>query len=45
MGNAGCNGGWMLGAFNFAIDTAMELEADYAYTGKDGVCKQTQYEG
>lgn len=45
MGNAGCNGGWMYGAFGYAIDNEMELEEDYAYTARDGVCKAGQAKG
>jgi len=45
MGNAGCNGGWMYGAFGYAMDHSMALEADYIYTARDGTCKESQYEG
>jgi C1A family cysteine protease len=44
MGNAGCNGGFMMGAFQYAIDNSMDLESDYSYTAKDGVCKASSYE-
>jgi len=43
MGNSGCNGGFMMGAFQYAIDNSMDLEADYRYTGTDGTCKASSY--
>lgn len=45
MGNAGCNGGFMYGAFEYAVDNAMDSEGDYAYTAKDGVCKSSSHVG
>jgi C1A family cysteine protease len=37
-GNAGCNGGLMDFAFTYAETNAMETEAEYPYTAKDGTC-------
>jgi len=45
MGNAGCDGGWMYGAFNYAVDNAMELEGSYTYSATNGVCKSSLYNG
>jgi len=37
-GNAGCQGGLMDDAFKYAEGTAIETEADYGYTGRNGTC-------
>jgi len=37
-GNAGCNGGLMDDAFNYATTHSIETEDQYPYTGKDGSC-------
>jgi len=37
-GNAGCGGGWMDQAFNYAKDTAMDLETEYPYAGINQSC-------
>lgn len=38
-GNAGCNGGWMDSAFEYIIDHGIAMTSAYAYTGRDGTCK------
>jgi cathepsin L len=38
-GNQGCNGGLMDNAFKYAEKVAIETEAEYPYTAKDGTCK------
>jgi len=38
-GNAGCGGGWMDQAFQYAMDKGMESESDYGYTATDGTCR------
>ena len=37
-GNMGCNGGLMDYAFEYAEKTALDLESQYPYTGRDGTC-------
>ena len=37
-GNMGCNGGDMALAFEYVEKNALDLEADYKYTGRDGTC-------
>jgi C1A family cysteine protease len=38
-GSAGCNGGSMEGAFQWAESHAVATEGSYAYTARDGSCK------
>jgi cathepsin L len=40
-GNQGCNGGWHDKAVDYLAGTGSCLEADYAYTARDGSCKRT----
>ena len=40
-GNQGCNGGLMDDAFTYAEKTAMDTEAQYPYTARDGTCHAT----
>jgi len=40
-GSAGCNGGSMEGAFQFAEGTSVATESSYAYTARDGTCKSS----
>jgi hypothetical protein len=41
-GNYGCDGGWYYYAWNYATsEGGLCTEANYAYTGVDGTCKQT----
>jgi len=44
-GNAGCNGGEMTAAFQYAESNGMELESVYPYTGVDGTCKYDSSKG
>jgi len=37
--NLGCNGGFPHLALEYASQNGLQLEEDYPYTGKDGVCK------
>jgi C1A family cysteine protease len=37
-GNAGCQGGLMDDAFKYAEGVAIDTEADYGYTGRNGTC-------
>jgi len=40
-GSAGCNGGSMEGAFQWAESNAVATESSYAYTAVDGSCKSS----
>lgn len=44
-GNMGCNGGWMDWAFKYIESAAIETEADYPYTARDGSCKAEASKG
>merc|ERR1711967_54311 len=44
-GNMGCNGGLMDYAFKYIETNPLMLEADYAYTGRDGSCKYVSSKG
>ena len=44
-GNMGCNGGLMDYAFAYIEQNPLELEADYAYTARDGTCKYDSSKG
>lgn len=44
-GNMGCNGGLMDNAFRYIEKSPLELEADYAYTARDGRCSYVQTKG
>jgi cathepsin L len=44
-GNAGCNGGDMATAMLWTESNALCTETDYAYTGKDGSCKESSCTG
>jgi len=44
-GNMGCNGGLMDNAFKYIETAPLELEADYAYTARDGSCKYDASKG
>ena len=44
-GNMGCNGGLMDNAFKYIETAPLELEADYAYTARDGSCKYDSSKG
>jgi len=37
----GCNGGWNDDAISYAGTAGLAAETDYAYTGKDGTCKES----
>lgn len=41
-GNAGCDGGLEVWAFQYAEENKISLESDYPYKGRDGRCKATQ---
>ena len=43
--NGGCNGGWYYWAYQYARTNAMEQEADYGYTAKDGTCQYDASKG
>jgi len=45
MGNAGCDGGFMYGGFEYAETTSIDLENDYTYNARNGVCKASTYKG
>ena len=40
-GNYGCNGGFMTGTFQYTAKNGVMLEADYPYTGKQGICRHS----
>jgi len=44
-GNMGCNGGLMDNAFKYIETNPLMLEADYAYTAKDGTCEYVSSKG
>ena len=44
-GNMGCNGGLMDYAFEYIETNPLQLEADYAYTARDGTCKYVKSKG
>ena len=44
-GNMGCNGGLMDNAFKYIEGAALETEANYAYTGRDGSCSYVASKG
>jgi hypothetical protein len=44
-GNMGCNGGLMDYAFKYIETNPLMLEADYAYTAKDGTCEYVKTKG
>merc|ERR1711935_135981 len=44
-GNMGCNGGLMDNAFKYIEKSPLELEADYAYTARDGKCSYDSNKG
>jgi cathepsin L len=44
-GNQGCNGGLMDNAFKYIENAALELEASYPYTGRDGSCHYESSKG
>jgi len=43
--NWGCDGGDQSVAFKYAKNSAIELESDYPYRGKDGSCKYSSTKG
>jgi C1A family cysteine protease len=44
-GNAGCNGGWMDSAFQYAERTGVETESAYPYKGIDQTCQASTSQG
>ena len=41
-GNAGCNGGLMDYAFQYAVENKLCSEQEYSYTGQDGTCRSCE---
>jgi hypothetical protein len=43
--SSGCNGGLEAWAFEYLEKSGQELESDYPYTARNGVCKYTKTKG
>jgi len=43
--SSGCNGGLEAWAFEYLEKSAQELESDYPYTARNGVCKFAKTKG